>query len=189
LKNGFCLYLYRNKPDLIIKYKNCMAKYHFFMRVIVKRILFLFLFLSISASASSKEEIANRIKALLSTLPANTISGVLIYNPLIQDTIFASNEKRPMTPASLTKLFTTSTSLSVMGGEHKLSTKLFSEDQDLKDGVLNGNLYIKGFGNSVFTDSDLESFVNKLKEKGVKVITGSIVGDDSFFDDVYTRED
>jgi D-alanyl-D-alanine carboxypeptidase/D-alanyl-D-alanine-endopeptidase (penicillin-binding protein 4) len=159
------------------------------MRVIVKRILFLFLFLSISASASSKEEIANRIKALLSTLPANTISGVLIYNPLIQDTIFASNEKRPMTPASLTKLFTTSTSLSVMGGEHKLSTKLFSEDQDFKDGVLDGNLYIKGFGNSVFTDSDLESFVNKLKEKGVKVITGSIVGDDSFFDDVYTRED
>jgi D-alanyl-D-alanine carboxypeptidase/D-alanyl-D-alanine-endopeptidase (penicillin-binding protein 4) len=177
------------KPDLKFKYKNCMVKYHFFMRVIVKKFLFLFLFFSINTSASSKEEIANRIKALLSSLPANTISGVLVYNPLIQDTVFTVNEKQPMTPASLTKLFTTSTSLAVMGGEHKLSTKLFSEDLDFKDGILNGNLYIKGFGNSVFTDADLESFVNKLKEKGVKVISGSVVGDDSFFDDVYTRED
>jgi D-alanyl-D-alanine carboxypeptidase/D-alanyl-D-alanine-endopeptidase (penicillin-binding protein 4) len=155
----------------------------------IKKILFICLFFSISALASSKEEIANRIRAVLSNLPANTVSGVFVYNPLMQDTIFTMNETRPMIPASVTKLFTTSTSLSVMGGDHKLSTKLFSDDIDFKDGELDGNLYIKGFGNSVFTDSDLDYFVSELVKKGIKVISGSVVGDDSYFDDIYTRED
>jgi len=166
-----------------------MTKYHFLLKVMIKKILFICLFFSITTVASSKEEIANRIRAVLSNLPANTISGVFVYNPLMQDTIFAMNESRPMTPASLTKLFTTSTSLGVMGGDHKLSTKLFSDDNNFKDGVLDGNLYLKGFGNSLFTESDLDSFVNELIKKGIKAITGSVVGDDSYFDDIYTRED
>ena len=187
--NGFCLYLHRNEIDSIYNYENRMTKYHFFLRVIIKKILFICLFFSISVIASSKEEIASRIKAIISKLPANTVSGVFIYNPLMQDTIFANNESLPMIPASVTKLFTTSTSLAVMGGDHKLSTKLFSDDIDFKDGELDGNLYIKGFGNSVFTDSDLEYLVTELVKKGIKIISGSVIGDDSYFDDIYTRED
>lgn len=155
----------------------------------IKTGLFIFLFTISNLSASSKEEIANKIREIISNLPANTISGVMIYNPIMQDTIFALNESKPMTPASLTKLFTTSTSLGIMGGEHKLSTKLFSDDINLKDGIINGNLYIKGFGNSTFTESDLEYLVNELSKRGIKSITGSIVGDDTYFDDIYVRED
>ena len=84
------------------------------MRVMIKKFLFISLVLSNLVIASSKEEIVNKIRDILSSLPQNTVSGILIYNPLIQDTIFALNESRPMTPASLTKLFTTSTSLSLM---------------------------------------------------------------------------
>ena len=166
-----------------------MAKYHFFLRVMIKNILFISLFFLGIANATSKEEIANKIREIVSNLPTNTISGILIYNPLMQDTVFALNESTAMTPASLTKLFTTSTSLGVMGGDHKLSTKLLSDDNNFKDGVLNGNLYIKGFGNSLFTDSDLDFFVNELVKKGITVITGSVLGDDTYFDDIYIRED
>lgn len=155
----------------------------------IKKILFISLFFSGITFATSKEEIANKIREIVSNLPANTISGILIYNPLMQDTVFALNESTPMTPASLTKLFTTSTSLGIMGGDHKLSTKLLSDDNNFKDGVLNGNLYLKGFGNSLFTDSDLEYFVNELIKKGITVITGSVIGDDTYFDDIYIRED
>jgi D-alanyl-D-alanine carboxypeptidase len=76
-----------------------------------------------------------------------------------------------------------------MGGDHKLSTKLLSDDLNFKDGVLDGNLYLKGFGNSIFTESDLKYFVDELIKKGVSIIAGSIYGDDSYFDDMYTRED
>lgn len=159
------------------------------MRVMIKKFLLIFLVFSSGIFAASKEEIANKIRDIISRLPANTISGVFIYNPLMQDTIFASNETRPMIPASLTKLFTTSTSLGVMGGDHKLSTKLFSDDINFNDKTINGNLYIKGFGNSVFTESDLQELVNNLVAKGIVKITGSIIGDDSYLDDIYTRED
>jgi len=155
----------------------------------VKKFLFISLLFSNLILATSKEEIANKIQEILSSLPANTISGILIYDPLMQDTIFALNEYRPMTPASLTKLFTTSISLNIMGGEHKLSTRLYSDDINFNDGTLNGNLYIKGFGNSVFSDLELQELVDDLVQKGIKSISGNIIGDDSYFDDIYTRED
>jgi D-alanyl-D-alanine carboxypeptidase/D-alanyl-D-alanine-endopeptidase (penicillin-binding protein 4) len=88
-----------------------------------KKFLFIYIIFSSLLFATSKEEIANKIREILSSLPPNTISGILIYDPLTQDTIFALNEYRPMTPASLTKLFTTSTSLVVMDGDHKLAIK------------------------------------------------------------------
>ena len=155
----------------------------------IKTALLILMFTFSGVFASSKEEVANKIKQIIAKLPANTISGVLIYNPILQDTIFSINESQPMTPASLTKLFTTSTSLSLMGGDHKLSTKLFTEDNNIKDGIIDGNLYIKGFGNSIFTEQDLKYLVDELLKKGIKSITGSVIGDDSYFDDIYVRED
>ena len=155
----------------------------------IKTALLILMFTFSGVFASSKEEVANKIKQIIAKLPANTISGVLIYNPILQDTIFSINESQPMTPASLTKLFTTSTSLSLMGGDHKLSTKLFTEDNNIKDGIIDGNLYIKGFGNSIFTEHDLKYLVDELLKKGIKSITGSVIGDDSYFDDIYVRED
>jgi len=155
----------------------------------IKELLFIVLLLTNFSFATSKEELAQRISEIVNGLPDGTVSGIFIYNPLTQDTIFVQNEFRPMIPASLTKLFTTATSLSIMGGAHKLSTKLFSDDNNFKDGVLNGNLYIKGFGNSLFTEADLNELISTLKSKGITRITGNIVGDDTFFDDIYTRED
>jgi len=154
----------------------------------LKKILF-FLLLSNFIYGISKDEVVDKINKILASLPSNTISGILIYNPLNQDTIFSINELRPMTPASLTKLFTTSTALGIMGEGHQFSTKIFSDDANISDKVINGNLYIKGYGNSTFTDFDLQEMVNELSNKGIKKITGNIIGDDTFLDNIYTRED
>jgi len=94
-----------------------------------------------------------------------------------------------MIPASNTKLFTTAAAISLLGGDFHLYTKLMTDDKNIKDGVINGNLYIKGFGNSTFTSSDLSRMVTELKNKGIRKITGHIIGDDSYFDNVYSRAD
>lgn len=138
---------------------------------------------------SSKEEIVKRIKEILSKAHDGTTSAIFIYNPLTQDTIYKENITISMIPASVTKLFTTATALNVMGPEHVLSTKLFTDDPNLSDGKINGNLYIKGFGNASFTNYDLYTFTERLKELGIREITGDIIGDDKYFDDVYTRSD
>lgn len=155
----------------------------------IKNLLVFFLIISLQLFGNSKDGLRNRVQNILSTLPDGTVTGVIIYNPLNQDTIFSLNEKSPMIPASLTKLFTTSTALKIMSGDHKLSTKLLTDDLNLKDGVINGNLYIKGFGNSLFSEDDLNEFVSKLSGLSIKKITGDIIGDDTYTDNVYTRED
>ncbi|HSP86591.1 MAG TPA: D-alanyl-D-alanine carboxypeptidase/D-alanyl-D-alanine-endopeptidase, partial [Ignavibacteriaceae bacterium] len=70
-----------------------------------------------------------------------------------------------------------------------LYTKILSDDNNLEDGVVNSNLYIKGYGNSLFTSEDLQSMVNEIREMGITKITGKIIGDDSYFDNIYTRDD
>jgi len=152
------------------------------------KILF-FLLLTNLIYCISKEEAVTKINKILASLPANTISGIIVYNPLTQDTIFSVNEKRQMTPASLTKLFTTAVALNIMGEEHQLSTKLLTDDINLSDKVVNGNLYIKGYGNPTFSDFDLQGMINELISKGIEKITGNIIGDDTYLDNIYTRED
>ncbi|GIK60187.1 MAG: peptidase S13 [Ignavibacteriaceae bacterium] len=115
--------------------------------------------------------------------------AVMIYNPLTQDTLFSINHTTSMIPASNTKLFTTATALELMGGDYLISTKLFADDKDFSDGRLDGNIYLKGFGNPTFTTEDLEELVSKLYQSGLRKITGNIYGDDTFFDNVYSRDD
>ncbi len=154
------------------------------------RFLVLVLFsVSIQIFPVTKEDIQNRIEKILSRLPSSTKAGVLIFNPLLQDTIYKLNHTTSMIPASNTKLFTTGAALNLMGGDFTLSTKLLTDDNNTADGIINGNLYIKGFGNSLFSEKDLEAMVLELKEKGIKKVTGNIIGDDSYFDEVYTRDD
>jgi len=142
-----------------------------------------------AALLPQNESITRKIDAFLSRLPSSTKVSVLIFNPMGQDTLFSRNHTEPMIPASNTKLFTTSVALSVMGGEFELATKIFTDDRNVSDGSINGNLYIKGFGNSLFTAGDLASMVDELRSLGIRKVTGNIIGDDNYFDDVYSRDD
>ncbi len=155
----------------------------------IKRTIFVLLFFVSVAFPSTKQEVAQRIREILTKLPPTTHAAVLVFNPLTQDTIFALNPSEPMIPASNTKLFTTATALSELGGDFVLKTSLLTDDQNINDGTIDGNLYIKGYGNSEFSQEDLEKCVADLKKKGIHKITGNIIGDDSYFDDVYTRDD
>ena len=156
--------------------------------MIYKSIL-LFLIFSIQHLCITKEELKKQIENFLNVIPASTKVGLLIYNPILRDTIFKVNHSMSMIPASNTKLFTTAVALSNLGGDFNISTKIFTDDFDINDGVINGNIYIKGFGNSTFSQYDLEKMVEEIKAKGINKITGKIIGDDTYFDDVYKRDD
>src|SRR5690606_22065760 len=112
--------------------------------------------------SSSKEEIRNKIDIILSKLPATTKAAVFVYNPLTEDTIYALNPASSMITDSNSKLFTTATALSLMGGDYMLYTKFDSDDTLYTDGVIDGNLYITGVGNSVFTKDGLIDMVVTL---------------------------
>jgi serine-type D-Ala-D-Ala carboxypeptidase/endopeptidase (penicillin-binding protein 4) len=156
--------------------------------MMIKSILF-FLILNFQMFSISKEELKKQIEDLLNAIPASTKVGMLIYNPILRDTLFQVNHSISMIPASNTKLFTTAVALSNLGGAFKISTKIFTDDFDINDGEINGNLYIKGYGNSTLTQYDLDKMVDEIKLKGITRVTGNIIGDDTYFDDVYKRDD
>lgn len=135
------------------------------------------------------EKIKKELDELIAEVPAGTKMAILIYNPLTQDTIVSINHTQSMIPASNTKLFTCATALELLGEDYLISTKILADDDNLSDGTINGNIYIKGFGNPTFTDDDLEDLVNQLYQSGLKKVTGNIIGDDTYFDNVYSRDD
>lgn len=138
---------------------------------------------------ASNYQIREKLKKITNSLPRGTNFGVMVLNPLTNDTVFAINHRLSLIPASNTKLFTTGVALALMGSDYPIATKIFSDKVQEKDGKINGNLYIKGFGNSLFTDRDLDKMVQTLLDKGVTSINGDIIADDSYFDQIYSRFD
>lgn len=89
----------------------------------------------------------------------------------------------PLVPASLVKLFTTGAVLdhSARNGRPDMRTAVF-HDVTIRDGMLDGNLYLRGQGNALLSAGDLQQAARKLAEQGIRTITGSIIADDMFFD-------
>ncbi|MFH1194917.1 MAG: D-alanyl-D-alanine carboxypeptidase/D-alanyl-D-alanine-endopeptidase [bacterium] len=154
------------------------------------RLFFLFtLSFLINSNYYSQTEIRDLIQSNLDRLPASTKCGILIYNSLAKDTVFSQNSSLLLIPASNTKLFTTATSLATMNGDFLFSTIIYSDDPVISDGILEGNIYLKGFGNSTFSVEELDSLVKSLFNRGLRTIIGDVIADDTYFDDYYSRED
>ncbi len=159
---------------------------------LIKRIFFyiLILILTVAGPALPKNpELKAKISEILSKIPATTKVSAIVFDPLDKDTIFALNSTTAVIPASNMKLFTTVVALSLLGPNYPISTVLYSDNAPDDNGVIEGNVYIKGYGNGLFDSEDLQSLVTVLLQNGVTKITGDIYGDDSYLDNEYHRND
>jgi serine-type D-Ala-D-Ala carboxypeptidase/endopeptidase (penicillin-binding protein 4) len=86
-------------------------------------------------------------------------------------------------PASNAKLFTSAAVLDTLHAEYRFKTEYFVQGS-LKDGVLWGNLVVKGYGDPTIVSERMARVANELYLFGVEKITGSIVVDGSYFDTV-----
>ena len=105
-----------------------------------------------------------------------------------QKTIFQHRPESATIPASTMKVVTTATALELMGPDFTYKTTLLHDGKIDKDGVLNGNLYIVGSGDPTLGSLRLgdkwflDKWVKALQDAGIKQINGSIVADESRFD-------
>lgn len=83
-------------------------------------------------------------------------------------------------PASTMKLVTTFAALELLGPTHQWKTEFYS-DGPLKDGVLHGNLFLKGGGDPKLNMERLWLLLRDLRANGVQQITGDLVLDRSHF--------
>ncbi len=90
------------------------------------------------------------------------------------------NAGKTRTPASVIKVLTTYAAVLKLGFDYRWPTKFYTTGT-LKQGVLKGDLLIKGFGDPSLNDRDLEDIVSSIRAKGIRRITGNIVIDRSYF--------
>jgi len=86
----------------------------------------------------------------------------------------------PMNPASLMKLLTTTAALDLLGPAWSWTTPVWIQGTML-NGVLEGNLVIKGTGDPRFVQERLWLLLRRVQQLGVREIRGDIVLDRSAF--------
>ena len=112
-----------------------------------------------------------------------TRASVMIVSLDRGDTLYERDSKMLMRPASNMKLLTTSTALKILGTGYVFHTSVFA-DSLTPDGTVNGNLYLRGMGDPDLTIYDLDTLSRQMKSIGIKKVTGNIVADASYFDDL-----
>jgi D-alanyl-D-alanine carboxypeptidase/D-alanyl-D-alanine-endopeptidase (penicillin-binding protein 4) len=105
--------------------------------------------------------------------------------------LYERDADRLLTPASNLKLLTSAAAITQLGEDYRFQTELYGSTTVPKNGILNGDLYVKGYGDPTLHTEDplkvqegiaVEEIVTWLKEQGVRRINGNLVLDDSYFD-------
>jgi serine-type D-Ala-D-Ala carboxypeptidase/endopeptidase (penicillin-binding protein 4) len=145
---------------------------------------------------------AARFGALAETLLAAGPSGkgdwgLLIVDAQTGDTLFEKNADSYFVPASNMKLFTTALALAKLGPDYKFHTTLETRGTISTDGKLTGDVVLVGRGDPNLSnrkfpfelkeefdgppEKALAELADALVARGVKEISGDVVGDDSYF--------
>ncbi len=96
---------------------------------------------------------------------------------------YALHGEIPRIPASLTKILIAGAVLNTFDPGHTFETQLLIKNK-IKEGLLQGPLYLKGFGDPSFTSEKMWYLVNELMRKQISQIQGDIIIDDSLFDSI-----
>ncbi|MDO8955141.1 MAG: D-alanyl-D-alanine carboxypeptidase/D-alanyl-D-alanine-endopeptidase [Gammaproteobacteria bacterium] len=107
-------------------------------------------------------------------------TGVLIENANTGKVLYQKNSTQAYTPASNTKIFTASAALWYLGPDFHFITSL-STKGPVKNGSLNGNVYITFSGDPTFTSGNLVDLISQLKASGIHHINGNVILDDKIF--------
>jgi D-alanyl-D-alanine carboxypeptidase/D-alanyl-D-alanine-endopeptidase (penicillin-binding protein 4) len=85
-----------------------------------------------------------------------------------------------LNPASVMKLVTTYAALDLLTPAYRWKTEVY-RDGSLENGVLNGNLIIKGYGDPSFKAQEFWRLLMSLQQAGVKEIKGDLMIDKNYF--------
>ena len=140
------------------------------------RIIFLISIFLVSAESATLKEL---VKSQAEISPNISI---FIKNLSTNEVIISHRANKRMIPASNQKIITTLTSLDLLGQEFKFSTYIFLFDKIDENGLYSGDIYIDSRGDPSLSSSKLKKAANYFKEKGLKIIQGNIVINDTYFE-------
>lgn len=141
-----------------------------------------FALIASAATAFAQEALPPAVARALSAagIPASS-TAVVVQEVGAQRPALALNAAASMNPASVMKLVTSYAALEQLGTAYRWRTEAHLEGP-LREGVLEGNLVLKGGGDPKLNVESFWMFLRALRGKGLREIRGDLVLDRGYFE-------
>ena len=158
-------------------------------KVLLAGLLSVALFTSVHAQEDSLSTVEEqpwdlRVKLSLDQLAreadrAPYTAGICVWD-LTDDTYFwGYNNHKVLRPASTQKVLTAITALNTIGAQHTINTRSYYTGSIAEDGTLQGDIYVVGDFDPMYSHDDLKELARAVRDLGIKRISGKIYGDAS----------
>lgn len=141
----------------------------------------LFVATALSAAVAMANELPDELQeaVALTGLPQEAVG--MVVEPLeASELVVSLNADKPFHTASTMKVVTTYAALELLGPSKVWKTGAYTTGV-LENGILTGDLYIRGSGDPSFSQTGLWQFVRKIQDSGIHEIRGDVILDKSVF--------
>lgn len=140
---------------------------------------------ALPAAAEPQAVLPDRVERILAQhkLPSGSFSA-FVQQVGSDKPLLAYNADVPRNPASVIKLVTTFAALEALGPTYQWRTEAYADGR-ISDGVLEGDLILKGYGDPYLLTERLWLLQRELRRQGIRQINGDLVIDNTWF----ARED
>ena len=163
--------------------KTIYSKNH--IRFTEKPFFFFLFLLTLSCTSPHQNQTEKKILSRFESIQdlKGAVVSAYVVDMRSKKVLASLNENYRLTPASLSKVLTSAAALTVLGPGFTFKTEA-GINSDVSNGILNGDLIIKGggdpaLGSRYFSSANPDVIFNKilsfLKERGIRSVDGSLV--------------
>lgn len=128
------------------------------------------------------QQLRNEIDNVIRAMNLDAYIGVYVKSMKDGAVLYTRNINQPLMPASTLKILTAEAALLFLGSDYRFSTQLLTDAKAIKNGVLQGNLYIVLSGDPTLTYYALIDLLMNLKTQQIRAIAGNVYIDDTAYD-------
>ncbi len=135
------------------------------------------------AGALAQQALPTQVDAALARakVPREAVTMLVADADGVRPPRLAWRTQVPVNPASIMKLVTTYAALDLLGPAYNWTTPVYT-DGTVNNGVLNGNLYIKGQGDPKLVLERMWLLLRHVQGLGITTVSGDIIVDRSAFE-------
>lgn len=135
-----------------------------------------------SSSIYGPMQLNNEINNIINQNSGGADVAVYVKSMKDDQTLFTRNVNEPLTPASTMKILTAESALLYLGPDYRFATEVLTDAKTVKNGILQGNLYIVLSGDPSLTYYDLEDLMLSLRSQQIQAIAGNVYIDNTAYD-------
>jgi len=178
------------KPMATLVTRSCAAR--------VPLLLVLVLVLAFGPGAVSPDELRQQLDHIFSHQDFRDLEMSLrVVSATTGQVLYSYHGDQALIPASNVKLFTTAAALHHLGADYRFRTVVAATGPIDGRGVLDGDLVVVGGGDPSIsgrfyggkTTAVFEEWAKELRGRGLRTVTGDLIGDDRFFDRQWRHPD